>query len=85
MRTIREMPSTHVSLHVHIVFRRKTATRSSTAHGSDGSTDTSAEQIESVREYIRGQKEHHRTRTFQEEYLEFLKDCGIEYDERYVW
>ena len=35
--------------------------------------------------YINNQKEHHRTRTFQEEYLAFLKKHGIEYDERYVW
>ena len=35
--------------------------------------------------YIQNQREHHRKRTFQEEYLEFLKRYGIEYDERYVW
>lgn len=35
--------------------------------------------------YIDGQEEHHRTRTFQDEYRTFLKKYGIEYDERYVW
>ena len=35
--------------------------------------------------YIQNQREHHRKRTFQEEYLEFLRRHGIEYDERYVW
>ncbi|MCO5051523.1 MAG: IS200/IS605 family transposase [Verrucomicrobiae bacterium] len=35
--------------------------------------------------YIDGQEEHHRTRTFQEEYRAFLKKYGVEYDERYVW
>lgn len=50
-----------------------------------GAFAVSKRDIESVRDYIRGQVEHHRTRTFQEEYLEFLKDYGIEYDERYVW
>jgi DNA-binding LacI/PurR family transcriptional regulator len=34
--------------------------------------------------YINDQKEHHRTRTFEEEYLAILKKHGIEYDERYV-
>jgi putative transposase len=34
--------------------------------------------------YIRDQREHHRKRTFQEEYLEFLRRHGIEYDEQYV-
>ena len=35
--------------------------------------------------YIDTQEDHHRTRTFQDEYRTFLKKYGIEYDERYVW
>ena len=35
--------------------------------------------------YIDTQEEHHKTRTFQEEYRAFLTKYGIEYDERYVW
>ena len=35
--------------------------------------------------YVRNQDEHHRTRTFQDEFRAFLKRYGIEYDERYVW
>ena len=35
--------------------------------------------------YINEQEQHHRTRTFEEEYLEFLKKHDIQYDERYVW
>jgi REP element-mobilizing transposase RayT len=38
-----------------------------------------------VREYIRNQEEHHRHRTFQEEYIDFLKRHEIEYDPRYVF
>jgi len=45
----------------------------------------SPSQIERVRRYILNQEEHHRRKTFQEEYLELLKLSGIEYDERYVW
>ena len=41
--------------------------------------------VEEVREYIRNQHEHHRVKTFQEEYRSFLKKYEIEYDERYVW
>jgi hypothetical protein len=41
--------------------------------------------MESVREYIRGQAEHHMKRTFQDEYREFLRRHAIEWDERYVW
>jgi len=36
-------------------------------------------------EYVRNQEEHHRKKTFQEEFREFLKRYGIEYDEQYVW
>jgi putative transposase len=42
-------------------------------------------QIDSVQNYIRCQEEHHRRRTFQEEYLEILRQYKMEYDERYLW
>lgn len=35
--------------------------------------------------YIAGQEQHHRTMTFQEEFVAFLKRHGIDYDERYIW
>ena len=35
--------------------------------------------------YIDTQEEHHKTRSFQDEYRAFLQIYGIEYDERYVW
>jgi putative transposase len=35
--------------------------------------------------YIKNQREHHRVRTFQEEYLSILKDYNMDYDERYLW
>ena len=41
--------------------------------------------VEALKRYIANQKEHHRKKTFQEEYIEFLKKYNIEYDERYVW
>jgi len=34
--------------------------------------------------YIRGQKEH-RKRSFEEEFLAFLKKNGVAYDPKYVW
>ena len=42
-------------------------------------------EINTVKQYINNQKEHHRRVTFQEEYREFLKECGVPYDERYLW
>jgi putative transposase len=41
--------------------------------------------VDSVIRYIANQAGHHRHVTFAEEYLGFLKECGIEYDERYVF
>src|SRR6202022_134906 len=35
--------------------------------------------------YIEQQLEHHRTRTFQEGYLAFLKKHGAHFDEKYLW
>jgi len=42
-------------------------------------------QVRDVVDYICGQGEHHRRRTFQEEYIEFLKKYEIDYDPQYVW
>jgi REP element-mobilizing transposase RayT len=42
-------------------------------------------QIESVREYIAGQEEHHRKVSFQDEFRQLLRRYEIEFDERYVW
>jgi REP element-mobilizing transposase RayT len=38
-----------------------------------------------VRDYIVGQREHHRRVSFQEEYLAFLQKHGITYDVRDLW
>jgi REP element-mobilizing transposase RayT len=38
-----------------------------------------------VREYIAGQREHHRKKSFQEEYRQFLERHRVAFDERYVW
>ena len=35
--------------------------------------------------YIRNQAEHHRHRSFQDEFLAFLMKHEIEFDPRYVW
>lgn len=35
--------------------------------------------------YIKNQREHHRKKTFQEEYLELLRKHDVDYDERYLW
>ena len=42
-------------------------------------------QVADTVRYIEGQREHHRARTFQEEYLAFLRKHEITFDERFVW
>lgn len=37
-----------------------------------------------VIEYIKNQKEHHKKESFVDELKRFLKDFGIEYDEKYL-
>lgn len=50
-----------------------------------GAFSVAPSEVERVRRYIAAQEEHHKKRTFQEEYRAFLEEFGIEYDERYVW
>lgn len=45
----------------------------------------SPSQLDALLKYVEAQKEHHRTRTFQEEYRELLVRHGVDFDERYVW
>ncbi len=40
--------------------------------------------IDSVVKYIMNQEEHHKKRTFREEYIEILERFNIPYDERYI-
>jgi putative transposase len=44
-----------------------------------GAFTVSYSRIPEVRDYIQKQEEHHKTRTFQEEYTEFLQRHGIEF------
>jgi len=50
-----------------------------------GAFSYSKSQVPNVIEYIRKQKEHHRKRTFLEEYEEFLKLYEIDFDRKYIF
>jgi len=50
-----------------------------------GAFSVSPSQLEAVLQYVDAQEEHHRTRTFQEEYRELLHRHCVDFDERYVW
>jgi REP element-mobilizing transposase RayT len=50
-----------------------------------GAFSVSLSQLGAVLQYVDIQQEHHRTRTFQEEYRELLHKHRLDFDERYVW
>jgi len=50
-----------------------------------GAFSVSASQLPDVDGYIAKQREHHKKRSFKEEFLTMLKKHGIDYDEQYVW
>ena len=49
-----------------------------------GAFSVSMSQAEKTIAYINNQKEHHRKRSFREEFIEFLNRHSIEYDSRYI-
>ena len=49
-----------------------------------GAFTVSQSQLDAVREYIRNQEEHHRTKSFAEEYRAFLERHHVEFDERFL-
>ena len=51
---------------------------------SYGAFSYSHSQIDSVVKYIANQKEHHKRKTFQEEYFEFLKKYNVPFEDKYV-
>ena len=50
-----------------------------------GAFTVSVSNCEAVKEYIANQAEHHRARTFQEEYVAFLQKHGVDYEAKYLW
>ncbi len=50
-----------------------------------GAFSYSKSQSKNVVDYILNQPEHHKKKTFRQEYLEFLEKFEIEYDEKYLF
>ena len=50
-----------------------------------GVFSVSESNVSEVSRYIANQGEHHRKRSFQEEFVAFLRRNRIAYDERYIW
>ena len=53
--------------------------------GGYGGFSVSPSLHDKTKRYIENQEEHHKKMSFKEEYLLFLKEYGIEYDEKYLW
>ena len=50
-----------------------------------GVFSVSSSKVNSVKKYILNQEDHHKTISFKDEYILFLKEYNIEFDEQYVW
>jgi REP element-mobilizing transposase RayT len=77
-----QLPKGGSSKWIHETFANM---RAFTWQDGYGAFTVSKAAVPDVIKYIQNQREHHRTMTFQEEYLMFLKRHGVEYDERYLW
>ncbi|NDV46912.1 transposase [Paludibacter sp. 221] len=53
--------------------------------GGYGGFSVSPSLHDKTKRYIENQEEHHKKMTFREEYLMFLKEYGIEYNEQHLW
>jgi len=63
-------------LYVHIIFHVK---------NEQVFIRSEDEKVEIVKKYIERQKEHHKRLSFKEEYIKFLREYGVEYNENYLW
>ncbi len=50
-----------------------------------GAFTVSFSQLDSLRKYLRGQEEHHKTHTFEEEYAALLKRHEISFDPKHLF
>jgi len=50
-----------------------------------GAFTVSQSGLKQVIDYVKHQENHHRTKTFKEEYIEFLKAYEIDFDDQYIF
>ncbi|MFC0875195.1 IS200/IS605 family transposase [Saccharicrinis sp. FJH2] len=50
-----------------------------------GAFSYSKSQLSGIIRYIKGQEEHHRRKSFREEYIDFLNEFKIDYDPKYIF
>jgi len=66
------------------INQEKSARGNSSWQEGYGAFSDSKSQITQIAAYIETQETHHKKRGFRDEYLQLLKQFGVEYDERYV-
>ena len=67
------------------INREKLTNRKFQWQSGYGAFSTSHSHVDAVVKYVLNQKEHHRKRTFRDEYLSMLKDYKIDFDEKYIF
>jgi REP element-mobilizing transposase RayT len=50
-----------------------------------GAFSVSPSQVPIVKKYIQNQAQHHHKHSFEDEFLALLRNCGVEFDPRYVF
>jgi len=50
-----------------------------------GAFSVSPSQVPVIKNYIRDQEEHHKKRSFEEEFTALLRNCGIDFDPQFVF
>ncbi len=53
--------------------------------GGYGGFSVSQSVVERTKRYIKNQEGHHKATNFREEYLKFLKEYDVKYDEQFLW
>ena len=71
---IANMSHTYFQLFYHLVWSTK-----------NGAFSVSVSNKNAVISYINNQKEHHKGRSFKDEFLILLKQHEIAYEEKYLW
>jgi putative transposase len=73
---------TNSSKWIHETFREMGGFAWQTGYGAFAVSCSNSARI---KRYIADQKEHHRARSFKDEFLALLERHGLDYDERYIW
>ena len=78
-------PGTFTQIYVQLVFavkNRETALRKQEGYGA---FSYSRSQISNIYKYIENQEETHKFKTFQDEYVQYLKKREMEFDEQFLY